>query len=286
MTETAVQEKPILFSGAMVRAILEGHKTQTRRVVKPLPSWKPHSVCDPSGAADDWAVWFHFPETKRVGHIRYCPYGKPGDRLWVREASEQVHPCQVDEGRFAIDGQAGIPGPPPVSCKVIYQADGPYPRRHFVEQFPYRDRCLDGCARSHLHPEESWTGWTPSIHMPRWASRLTLEIVNVKVERVQDISEADAIAEGCTSVPFEQWYSGKKPMIDGSSPRQECRGLPPDTWTDIEKLNAYDPLAHTAKEDFQKLWDSINLDRGYGWEKNPFVWAIEFKRLADVTDAH
>lgn len=234
MTETAVQEKPILFSGAMVRAILEGRKTQTRRVC---------ALQDDKDYKHGGAMWTELQKLDR------CPYGKPGTHLWVRETWAKNN-NQLSDHHSDVS--------------VVYRADS-------------ESRALDNGTE---------LPWKPSIHMPRSYSRISLEIVSVKVERVQDISEADAIAEGCTSVPFEQWYSGKKPMIDGSSPRQECRGLPPDTWTDIEKLNAYDPLAHTAKEDFQKLWDSINSDRGFGWEKNPWVWAIEFKRLAEVTDAH
>lgn len=128
-----MKERPILFSGPMVRAILDGRKTQTRRVVKPR-----------QGMLDDWTG---LP----------CPYGKPGDRLWVRETCyfEQPH------------------------GEVIYRAD------------PGSEKALD--------PEFTGLRWRPSIHMPRWASRITLEIVNVRVERLQDIRVDDARAEGVTA---------------------------------------------------------------------------------------
>jgi hypothetical protein len=130
-----MKERPILFSAPMIRALLAGTKTQTRRIVKP-------------GAPDDWNA---------------CPYGVIGDRLWVRE----THAPAADswgawERRMQKDGC----GPAPV---IHYAADGGDP---FVEK------------------------WRPSIHMPRWASRITLEIVAVRVERLQDISEADVAAEG------------------------------------------------------------------------------------------
>jgi len=135
-----MKERPILFSGPMVRAILEGRKTQTRRVVKPQPA--------------------HIPGIGTVLNIdtitgRACPYGNPGDRLWVREA--WAH-------RRWMLGDAS-PNP-----TTVYRADG---------------EDLKGCAR-----------WRPSIHMPRWASRIALEVVSVRVERLQDISEEDAKAEG------------------------------------------------------------------------------------------
>lgn len=220
-------ERPIPFSAPMVRAILEGRKTQTRRVVKPLPSWQVHSVCEPSGAADPWAVWFHYPETVRVGHLRECPYGKPGDRLWVRESFQ---PLLADgfEGRPNYKNGEGF--------QIGYCAtDG-------IQE--YYDQSTDSAFCSKI---------TPSIFMPRWASRLTLEITEVRVQRVQDISEEDAEAEGVEPGCYE---CGEIPH------HAACLGRN-DVYVDS----------------FVRLWDSINAKRGFGWHKNPWVWAPTFKQI-------
>lgn len=228
-----VKERPIIFSGPMVRAILEWRKTQTRRVVTPQPEERLN------------AIWKLHPNQEG------CPYGKPGDRLWVRESWEQVHPCQVAHGRFSISGEAGIPGPPPVTYQVIYRADGEYPRVHFSpHERPYRVACSgEDCPKSHTHPAEKWHGWIPSIHMPRKFSRITLEIEQVRVQRVQGITEKDAIAEGS--------------QISVSELPKTCQQA---TWTE--------------RQQFSRIWDSINSKRGYGWEVNPWVWCLTFKRVS------
>lgn len=200
-----MKERPILFSGAMVRAILDGRKTQTRR------------VCKVAYHAGEWAhaahpardgmpvFWWDGQKGEAIsGRAEFtqkayetgaaCPYGQPGDRLWVRETWN----C-IDTGRLTQ-------------------------RQDWV-----RYRATDG---EEMH-------WRPSIFMPRWASRITLEIVGVRVERVQDISEADALAEGVERVP---------------------------TWA-----------AYSMRDKFWALWDSINGPRGYGWNANPWVWVVEFK---------
>lgn len=202
MTTTAINEKPILFSGLMVRAILEGRKSQTRRVVKPNPDISGH-----------WKEWT--PE--RTDHwIRMCPYGKPGDRLWVRETW----------------GDMALPGYGPV---IAYRADPDEPEKGMG-----------------LPPGMKWK---PSIHMPRYFSRLTLEITEVRVQRVQEISEEDAKAEGI--------YRGTNGLYANYPQGETVPG-----WSDPRKS-------------FQSLWDSINSKRGFGWEKNPFVWAISFKRIQE-----
>ncbi len=181
-----MKERPILFSGPMVRAILGGTKTQTRRMVKPPKNWPQYSHCDPFAMPP--SVWWWNGEHERVGVTTECPYGKPGESLWVREG----HYFFKDERDPAI-------GYSPKD--VIYQADA----------------------------DEIQYPWRSPIHMPRWASRITLEITGVRVERLQEISEEDASAEGCL-------YS-----------------------------------------EFSNSWEKIN---GPGsWNKNPFVWVIEFKRV-------
>jgi hypothetical protein len=200
---TAVKERPILFSGPMVRAILDGKKTQTRRAIKPrvgglagLNFW---------GWDYDRAVF----GTDLLGPVQQvrCPYGAPGDRLWVRETWL----------RNAHD-------------EVIYLAD-------------WREQGY----------EWEGMGWKPSIHMPRWASRLTLEITGVRVERVQDISEVDAQAEGVDR--------------EFRTVVMHPRGV----------KDYHMPLSYRAG--FANLWNQINADRGFEWEANPWVWVVEFRRL-------
>lgn len=225
-----MKERPILFSGSMVRAILDGSKTQTRRAVKHIPALgSPEAWCD-------------LRLERLIGdYRRYCPYGVPSDRLWVRESG------RMSEGRF-----------------FAYAAS------------PGVARCADDKGFITVSPEEaqSWTpeqwrsgGWkpVPSIFMPRWASRLTLEIVSVRVERLQNISEEDAIADGGfkTNAPDSPEF-GYLPhdfdpvdcVIPGEDPYD-------DYWPAIRC--------------FQRLWESIN---GPGsWESNPWVWVVKFKKL-------
>lgn len=156
----SAKERPILFSAPMVRAILEGRKTQTRRVVKQ----QPHAANDPQHAALRGAGWVWMAHDDRpsytfaTGDFR-CPYGAPGDRLWVRETWAKAESPLIDE--------------------TFYRADGE----------------VDGRQRAFSYVKRE-PRWRPSIHMPRWASRIDLEVTGVHVERLQDISEADALAEG------------------------------------------------------------------------------------------
>ena len=160
-----MKERPILFSGPMVRAILDGRKTQTRRVVKPQPVGRQRvieglaHVTRGMNPADDGAVWYVGDCISSGVEIR-CPFGSPGDRLWVKETW-----CR---GRAFVFYRADCGGDPPSEYTDDWNA-------------PLVDR------------------WRPSIHMPRSASRLTLEVVSVRVERLADISEADAKAEGYAS---------------------------------------------------------------------------------------
>lgn len=141
MPMSAIKERPILFSAPMVRAILEGRKTQTRRIIK---SRKNNSIF-----MGGWTDSFILDEGNREWTLSECPYGQPGDHLWVRESWQK-----------------------------------------FGKEYAYA--ATDG----DIYPE---TKWRPSIHMPRAASRLTLEITDIRAERLHDITEADAIAEGCES---------------------------------------------------------------------------------------
>lgn len=202
-----MKERPILFSAPMVRAILEGRKTMTRRVIRQQPS---------AGVRWGFDGW----EDGRGKALR-CPYGQPGDRLWVKETWQVFMPTLRNIVPFK--GSMKIQ---PVICLTGFAA---------TEEQRARD-----------YGGEAYRGpWRPSIFMPRWASRITLEITAVQVERVQDISEADSKDEGVT-------------LIEGNPLR-------------------HDGLDYSSE--FTGLWDSINAKRGYGWHANPWVWVIEFKRI-------
>lgn len=207
-----MKERPILFSAPMVRAILDGTKTQTRRLVKPQPMMVTnHTIATwdgPSAALQQ--------QLERMG--RGFPYGQPGDRLWIREKFQPLLADGVEHWRADWETGKGY--------AISYPAtDG------IKEWIDADDNIGSGCK--------------PSIHMPRWASRITLEITGVRVDRLQDISEADAIAEGC---PIK-------------NPDSFVRGHG----------------AASASGWYSDLWQSIN---GPGsWDENPWVWVVEFKRL-------
>lgn len=198
-----MKERPILFNAPMVRAILEGRKTQTRRIIKRPEQWQiEHDGhgCFCEDINGDW-----HPVTD------FCPYGKVGDRLWVRETHYLVH--QHGNPNLGI-------------IEIDYKAD------------------LDLTQR--MCPQK----WRPSIHMPRWASRITLDITDIRVERLNEISDTDALAEGIELFPTNQYkdYGCKFEGVGFSDPRLS----------------------------FSSLWQSIN---GYdSWTRNPWVWVIEFKR--------
>lgn len=243
-----MKAKPIIFSAPMIRALLEGKKSQTRRVLKPQPAhlqvydWKGKRLHDSeyrhwcwngNVGADSWD-----DITVQLGP--FLPYA-PGQLLWVRETWAEHHPAGIQEGRYSIKGRAGIPGPPGVEYRVIYRADGDPLRVWHCEGYPYRTVKGPRDEIDAKHPEvcSEMPGWTPSIHMPRWASRLTLEVTEVRVQRVQDISEADAEAEGVRGNASGPWG---------------CEGL---------------------VEDFADLWNSIHGPDA--WDRNPWVAAITFK---------
>lgn len=195
-----MKERPILFSGPMIRAILDGQKIVTRRPVKLTDLLR---VClEPREG-----------ELKLKAAKKLCPLGRPGDRLWVREA-------------WAADAQVDLIAPRELSLgePILYPADGA------IRQ--------NGCAmisRGRIRP---------SIHMPRWTSRILLGITDVRVERLQDITEEQALAEGVMSAE---------------------RDIDPDG-------NGYSPV-----ELFGGLWTMINGMES--WRANPWVWVVEFKRI-------
>lgn len=196
-----MKERRIIFGGPMVRAILDGRKTQTRRVMKLQPTCFPNvyngsiarRFAGPSWQGQTLAVWPG--ETEFDYSDCHCPYGKPGDRLWVRETHY-------------------------VWCAGNKNGAG--------KRIDYRA----------TEPDSPCGGWTPSIYMPRWASRITLEVTDVRVEQLTQISVEAALAEG------------------------------------IEHHTMNDP-----RVEFQWLWDSINGEK-HPWDSNPWVWVVEFKRIA------
>lgn len=210
-------ERGMIFNGEMVRALLDGRKTQTRRIMKPQPE-----VCSRGGhwwSSNVFKTMLHVEEEMQNGKGGWgglvggaCPFGAVGDRIWVRET-------WAEAGGNAPELQ-------------LYRANYP---DHVPSHY------------EHLKPAEE-IRWRPSIHMPRWASRITLEITDVRVERLQNISQRDAVAEGMPP---------SRPSIDAVS-----QGL------------GYPDFPRSA---FAQIWQSI-----YGadsWQANPWVWVIEFKRV-------
>lgn len=212
-----MRERPIIFSGESVRAILDGQKTMTRRVTK-LPDGVPSEII----AVEQNSVgdWNYIDKMFPSGGVRYpfpaCPFGKRGDTLWVRETWRFLGTDMHRHGRTHML-QDGV---------VEYTADG---RQNTIE--------------TDFRNVEQWMGkgpkGRPSIHLPRWASRLTLEITGVRVERLANISEID-----CENELGAHPYS----------------------------------LGNDAYSTFQELWNKIN-GKKHPWESNPWVWVIEFIRL-------
>lgn len=248
-----MKERGLMFKAPMVRAILDGRKTQTRRVINPQPPAQPEANCHPShtwlhaepyldayrnaerttanprGMSENWC-WWQVDDRQCLPTFR-SPFGKPGDRIWVRESFQPL---------FA----EGVESPYDADYKTGKGYAVSYPATDGVVEF--YDYALD----------ETVSRVTPSIHMPRWASRITLEITNVRVERLQAISEADAIAEG-----VERWVVGDGWRDYSLSPAQEQAGAPAMT---------------SARDSYRTLWQSL-----YGaasWDANTWVWVYEFKR--------
>jgi hypothetical protein len=204
-------DRPILFSGAMVRALLAGRKTQTRRVGRMRP-----------GVMMDDLEWDGPPGTIRTGRARMEHIAVPfavGDRLYVREAW-RTWGIFDDLAPSKLTGNEGL-------SYVADESAGPHPGK-----------------------------FRQGMHMPRWASRLTLAVTDVRVQRLQDISEADAEAEGIQRIAL-------------------C-GVPGGSWKSYDPNHASHVGWVLAVQSYQSLWDSLNEVRGYGWDTNPWVLAVTF----------
>lgn len=262
-------DRPILFSAPMVRALIEGRKTQTRRLLKPQPGPCEHApgrVGEFVPSIDEEGV--HCATCGngvRLARTKSGVTGIPvrfakGDRLWVRETWAEHHPAGIQEGRFTLPGRAGIPGPPGVSYRVIYRADGDPVRVWHCDAYPYRTAAGPRSEIDAKHPAvcSEMPGWTPPIHMPRWASRLTLTVTDVRVERLQAISRHDALAEG-----VEQ--------ESADPPFYYVPGIHPHTHTAV---GIEEPGGRHAERSYAKLWDMIN--GALPWAANPWVIAVTF----------
>lgn len=256
-------ESPILFSAPMVRAIRSGTKTQTRRVLKVQPPANTVQFCTyhhPDPRAHHWAM----DGGSLLDFAVPCPYGQPGDRLWVREKFQPLLADGVEHWRANWETGEGY--------AVSYPAtDG------IVEWIDADDNISSACK--------------PSIHMPRWASRITLEVTDVRVERLQAISEADALCEGISSVRCQAWDQEHFPEWRHAFDEAVEAGHKP-------------PLGPTPSQAFSALWDSINASnrpklpvnvdsKRYarvkawleahpdtsGWAANPWVWVVSFKQV-------
>lgn len=219
---STITDRPILFNGPMVRAILEGRKTVTRRPVK---ATKAHA--DGFMMLDHGKGWWPYnafgdfaSDHEGMEYPIACPYGKPGDRLWVRETWYCDH-FEVQQGPYLRPADMHDLDQSREDGELVYAADS---------LTPY---------------EQEQPVWKPSIHMPRWASRILLEVTDVRIERLQDISRADIRAEGL-----------------------QC---PPELASDDVSPNYRDwyPAA------WRELWESTGGD----WDANPWVWVVEFKQI-------
>lgn len=207
-----MNEKPILFSGAMVKALLEGRKTQTRRVITPRP-WNREGDCVDINAAirahyskgADGRFYAQFDHPKGGPLTAYTSPYEVGQKRWVRETFK-VNPFN----------------------QYVYAANTPASKAETVDH--------------------AFGPWKPSIFMPRAASRITLEITDVRVQRLQEITEADATDEGFDGLSWFQEKSGDKRLY--------------------------------GTEAFRVLWDKLNAKRDYSWDSNPWVWALTLRRVS------
>lgn len=227
-----MRERPLLLNSDMVRAVLNGSKTQTRRIMTPQPADDIHRHVFPNRDVQGWLSSLKHKHGPTTAHI--CPFGAVGDRLWVRETWSDVNLEGTSAVAYRADG--GLRGL--TNDNDDGDEDDPRLEKYsFANWYPDLISGAEGI-------------WRPSIHMPRWASRITLDITGVRVERMYDISEDDARAEGVEQLRGGFW-----------------RHYQPG-WTQHQL---------SARGSFVTLWKSIYGDES--WQANPWVWVIEFKRV-------
>jgi len=258
--------RPIIFSGPMVRALLDGRKSQTRRALKPQPVWREDDCFTDAGhpmlaagwswRVDDGGPSREHEKTAATQIMEYCSDKLPyaiGDLLWVRETcrAEELsrpavtRPTTPKERRLLGRTQVTVSDELDGADGVRYLADDAWHKiennlragNRWVDLYHYRN-APKGCFGSKV----------PSIHMPRWASRITLRVTDMGVQRVQDINHEDAVAEG-----FEI--------------ATQRRGMHPP-----------------SLERFRNFWDSLNAQRGCGWDTNPWVAALTFTVINQNVD--
>lgn len=255
--KTKVQERPILFNTEMVRALLNGEKTQTRRVVKCKATIEAaQSWCQVVETKDAVRIGKNKIGPESIGHMCsinpgptledcvkiFCPFGKKGDRLWVRE-TWRIGAWDENDGLFAIDYRDG---PRREWLRDPNDHDGSKFNllwQQCTDELIKKGIASDSNGQYQWEPGDSPLRWRPSIHMPRWVSRISLEIVDVRIERLHGISESDCRAEG---------YPNERNIRSGGS------NIDPWLW-------------------FRTVWKSTNGHES--WESNPLVWVIEFKNI-------
>lgn len=229
-----VKERPIIFSGEMVKAILDGKKTMTRHLVK-FKDFTTDSITPLHiELVDGKYCLFNERNGWLIGYPK-CKFGEIGDRLWVRETWIQGYDDPLIESE----------GDDENAVSIIYKADG---------KEEYRS-CSAETAENwgDFSADSEMVGFKSPIHMPRWASRILLEITDIRIERLNDISDEDAVKEGLRILPA----SGRYVVSPGDQ--------------------YFGSASHDAVEVFSWLWDSINAKKGYPWSSNPWVWVVEFK---------
>lgn len=261
---------PMLFSAPMVRAILDGRKTQTRRIVKEAPSYMHYgkdimdwslSGIHQEGELEGTDRWYLDVQTDVDDHSRRIirsPAGKVGDLIWGREAwrsgssLDALSPFRI--GEKAISAGYHRPWAP-----IKYESDGVTDNADVLRDFG-----------------GSWGKSRPSIHMPRWASRITLEVTAVRIERLQDISEADAVAEGFQGEKFPgPWWQGYTDINGRLSQAQAIGEQPPEWMIEPKSMGDMSHCDVTARSVFISHW--CNTKSHKSWAANPLVWVYTFR---------
>ena len=237
--KTEIKQRPILFSTPMVQAILGGRKTLTRRIIKDSLDDRGLRYCNPKTGWEDW----HGTPVK-------CPYGTVGDELWIRE-TWRIVAWSWSEGYFTIQYKDGT------KRRIEDNIDDLHAEKWInqcTDDAIAAGRTFNDATKMIIDCEPDDFRWRPSIFMPKEACRLFLRITDIRVERLQDISEKDAVSEGVYQFPSGIYKFYMK-----------------------EKLNNIRPGCANARASFYSLWQSINGPKS--WNANPFVWVVSFTKI-------